>query len=399
MTVVVLQAGAAQRVWATRPEAAHAALEAITTMARDTLAVLRESLREEAPARLAALDELVARVRPLGLDVTVGRDPVVLPPALDHIAFCVVQEALTNAVRHAAPTAVRVSIVRDRAVLRVEIADGGALRERARGGRRGDGHRAARDGGAGRGLRRGARPRAGRCGLPRLGAAAAGGGPRVSARILVADDQDLVRAGLRMLIDAEHDLEVVGEAVDGEQALHAVRRLRPDLVLMDIRMPRLDGLEATRRLLRDGAGAPRVLILTTFDRNEYVYDALRAGASGFMLKDMPGPQLVAGLRAVAGGDALLAPTVTRRLIEEFAGARHAPVPDGFAELTARERETFMLVARGLSNAEIAAEHVVSEATVKTHVAHVLAKLDLRDRVQAVVLAYETGSSDRVCEAA
>jgi len=212
----------------------------------------------------------------------------------------------------------------------------------------------------------------------------------MSARILIADDQDLVRAGLRMLIDAEDDLEVAGEAVDGEQALHAVRRLRPDLVLMDIRMPRLDGLEATRRLLRKGADAPRVLILTTFDRNEYVYEALRAGASGFMLKDMPGPQLVAGLRAVAGGDALLAPTVTRRLIEEFAGTRHAPVPDGFAELTARERETFMLVARGLSNAEIAAEHVVSEATVKTHVAHVLAKLGLRDRVQAVVLAYETG---------
>jgi DNA-binding NarL/FixJ family response regulator len=213
----------------------------------------------------------------------------------------------------------------------------------------------------------------------------------MSARILIADDQDLVRAGLRMLIEAEDDLVVAGEAVDGEQALHAVRRLRPDLVLMDIRMPRLDGLEATRRLLRDGADdAPRVLILTTFDRNEYVYEALRAGASGFMLKDMPGPQLVAGLRAVASGDALLAPTVTRRLIEEFAGARHAPVPDGFAELTARERETFMLVARGLSNAEIAAEHVVSEATVKTHVAHLLAKLDLRDRVQAVVLAYETG---------
>ena len=212
----------------------------------------------------------------------------------------------------------------------------------------------------------------------------------MSARILIADDQDLVRAGLRMLIDAEGDLEVAGEAVDGEHALHAARRLRPDLVLMDIRMPRLDGLEATRRLLRDGADAPRVLILTTFDRNEYVYEALRAGASGFMLKDMPGPQLVAGLRAVASGDALLAPAVTRRLIEEFSSARHAPVPDGFAELTARERETFMLVARGLSNAEIAGEHVVSEATVKTHVAHVLAKLGLRDRVQAVVLAYETG---------
>jgi DNA-binding NarL/FixJ family response regulator len=210
----------------------------------------------------------------------------------------------------------------------------------------------------------------------------------VSVRVLIADDQELVRAGLRMLIDAEPDLEVAGEAADGEQAVHSARRLRPDLVLMDIRMPNMDGLEATRRVL--AVGGPRVLILTTFDRNEYVYEALRAGASGFLLKDMPGTQLVAGLRAVAGGDALLAPAVTRRLIEEFAGTRHAPVPPGFAELTARERETFMLVARGLSNAEIAAAHVVTEATVKTHVAHVLAKLGLRDRVQAVVLAYETG---------
>jgi DNA-binding NarL/FixJ family response regulator len=211
----------------------------------------------------------------------------------------------------------------------------------------------------------------------------------MTVRVLIADDQDLVRAGLRMLIDAEDDLEVVGEAVDGDDAVLAARRLRPHLVLMDIRMPRLDGLTATRRVLEHEDG-PRVVILTTFDRNEYVYDALRAGASGFLLKDMPGPRLVAGLRAVASGDELLAPGITRRLVEEFAGARHRPVPPGFEELTARERETFMLVARGLSNAEIAAEHVVTEATVKTHVAHVLAKLDLRDRVQAVVLAYETG---------
>jgi DNA-binding NarL/FixJ family response regulator len=213
----------------------------------------------------------------------------------------------------------------------------------------------------------------------------------VSIRILVADDQDLVRAGLRMLIEAEDDLEVAGEARDGEQALHAARKLRPDIVLMDIRMPHLDGLTAARRLLEEGgADAPRVLMLTTFDRNEYVYDALRAGASGFLLKDMPGPQLVAGLRAVAAGEALLAPAVTRRMIEEFAAVRHAPVPAGYEELTERERATFELVARGLSNAEIAAEHVVGEATVKTHVAAVLAKLGLRDRVQAVVLAYETG---------
>jgi DNA-binding NarL/FixJ family response regulator len=213
----------------------------------------------------------------------------------------------------------------------------------------------------------------------------------MSVRVLIADDQDLVRAGLRMLIDAEPDLEVSGEAVDGEHALLAAKSLRPDLVLMDIHMPNLDGLAATRKLLADpGEHTPRVLVLTTFDRNEYVYEALRAGASGFLLKDMPGPQLVAGLRAVAGGDALLAPAVTRRMIEEFAAVKHAPVPPGYDELTTRERETFLLVARGLSNAEIAAEHVVSEATVKTHVAAVLAKLDLRDRVQAVVLAYETG---------
>jgi DNA-binding NarL/FixJ family response regulator len=210
-------------------------------------------------------------------------------------------------------------------------------------------------------------------------------------RVLIADDQELVRAGLRMLIDAEEDLEVAGEAADGEQAVHSARRLRPDLVLMDIRMPRLDGLAATRRLLEgDGEGAPRVIVLTTFDRNEYVYEALRAGASGFLLKDMPAPQLVAGLRAVAAGDALLAPTVTRRMIEEFAAVHHAPVPPGYEQLTARERDTFMLLARGLSNAEIAAEHVVGEATVKSHVASILAKLGLRDRIQAVVLAYETG---------
>ena len=212
----------------------------------------------------------------------------------------------------------------------------------------------------------------------------------MTVRVLIADDQDLVRAGLRMLIDAEDDLEVVGEAVDGEHALLAARSLKPDLVLMDIRMPNLDGLAATRRLLADRDDAPRVIVLTTFDRNEYVYEALRAGASGFLLKDMPGPDLVAGLRAVAAGDALLAPAITKRMIEEFAAVKHAPVPRGFDELTARERETFLLVARGMSNAEIAAEHVVSEATVKTHVAAVLSKLELRDRIQAVVLAYETG---------
>jgi DNA-binding NarL/FixJ family response regulator len=211
---------------------------------------------------------------------------------------------------------------------------------------------------------------------------------------MIADDQALVRAGFRMILDAEDDLEVVGEAADGLAAVDAARRLKPDVVLMDIRMPELDGIEATRRVLAAAGddAAVRVLMLTTFDLNEYVYDALRAGASGFLLKDVPPEQLAEGIRVVAGGDALLAPSITRRLIQEFAAAgppAGAP-PKGLDELTARELEVFKLVARGLSNAEIAAELIVSETTVKTHVARMLMKLGLRDRVQAVVLAYEAG---------
>jgi DNA-binding NarL/FixJ family response regulator len=212
-------------------------------------------------------------------------------------------------------------------------------------------------------------------------------------RVLIADDQALVRAGFRMILDAEDDIDVVGEAADGLQAVEQARRLKPDVVLMDIRMPELDGIEATRRVLAvERDQPPRVLMLTTFDLNEYVYDALRAGASGFLLKDVPPEQLADGIRVVAGGDALLAPSITRRLIQEFAhaGPPSGPPPKGLDELTARELEVFKLVARGLSNAEIAAELVVSETTVKTHVARVLMKLGLRDRVQAVVLAYESG---------
>ena len=214
-----------------------------------------------------------------------------------------------------------------------------------------------------------------------------------AVRVLIADDQALVRAGFRMILDAEDDIEVVGEASDGLEAVEAARRLRPDVVLMDIRMPELDGIEATRRVLAgDGETPTRVLMLTTFDLNEYVYDALRAGASGFLLKDVPPEQLADGIRVVAGGDALLAPSITRRLIQEFAqaGPPSGPPPPGLDELTARELEVFKLVARGLSNAEIAAELIVSETTVKTHVARMLMKLGLRDRVQAVVLAYEAG---------
>jgi DNA-binding NarL/FixJ family response regulator len=216
----------------------------------------------------------------------------------------------------------------------------------------------------------------------------------MSIRILIADDQALVRAGFKMILDAEDDLEVVGEAIDGLQAVEMCRRLAPDVVLMDIRMPELDGIEATRRVVEAGSDEHpvRVLMLTTFDLNEYVYEALRAGASGFLLKDVPPEQLAAGIRVVADGEALLAPSITRRLIQEFAEVAPAipEPPAGMDELTARELEVFKLVARGLSNAEIAAELIVSETTVKTHVARMLMKLGLRDRVQAVVLAYEHG---------
>jgi DNA-binding NarL/FixJ family response regulator len=214
----------------------------------------------------------------------------------------------------------------------------------------------------------------------------------MSVRILIADDQALVRAGFKMILDAEDDLEVVGEAVDGLQAVEMCRRLAPDVVLMDIRMPELDGIEATRRVVSADGSTVRVLMLTTFDLNEYVYEALRAGASGFLLKDVPPEQLAAGIRVVADGEALLAPSITKRLIQEFAEVAPAmpQPPQGMDELTARELEVFKLVARGLSNAEIAAELIVSETTVKTHVARMLMKLGLRDRVQAVVLAYEHG---------
>ena len=212
-------------------------------------------------------------------------------------------------------------------------------------------------------------------------------------RILIADDQALVRAGFKMILDAEEDLDVVGEATDGAQAVDMARRLKPDVVLMDIRMPELDGIEATRRIIADaGEEAPKILMLTTFDLNEYVYEALRAGASGFLLKDVPAEQLADGVRVVAAGEALLAPSVTRRLLAEFAQVRprDAAPPPAFEELTPRELEVFRLIARGMSNAEVAQELIVSETTVKTHVARVLMKLGLRDRIQAVVLAYESG---------
>jgi DNA-binding NarL/FixJ family response regulator len=215
----------------------------------------------------------------------------------------------------------------------------------------------------------------------------------MSIGVLLVDDQALVRSGFRMVLEAEDDLEVVGEAATGRQAIDSAHRLKPDVVLMDVRMPELDGIGATREIISERPGdSPRVLILTTFDLDEYVYDALGAGASGFLLKDVPPEQLVEGIRVVASGDALLAPAVTRRLIEDFSRARPARAerPPGLDELTPRELEVLGQIARGLSNAEIAESLVVGETTVKTHVARVLMKLELRDRVQAVVLAYESG---------
>jgi DNA-binding NarL/FixJ family response regulator len=214
-------------------------------------------------------------------------------------------------------------------------------------------------------------------------------------RIVIADDQALVRAGLRMILEAQGDLEVVGEAEDGRAALDRCRELAPDLVLMDIRMPEIDGLEATRRLLSLADPVPKVVVLTTFDTDEYVYEAIRAGASGFLLKSAPPEQLVGGVRAVMAGDALLAPEITRRLLDRFVQRppRGQATPPELSELTARELEVLRLIADGRSNAEIAADLVLSEATVKTHVNHILTKLRLRDRVQAVALAYRTGLMD------
>jgi DNA-binding NarL/FixJ family response regulator len=211
-------------------------------------------------------------------------------------------------------------------------------------------------------------------------------------RLLVVDDQALVRAGFRMILEAEPDLEVAGEAADGEEALVQAARCCPDVVLMDVRMPGLDGIAATRRLLSGPEpGALKVIMLTTFDMDEYVYDALRAGASGFLLKDVPPEQLIDGIRAVVSGESLLSPSITRRMIEVYLERRPAgPPASALAALTPREREILQLLARGLANAEIADALVVSETTVKTHVARVLMKLGLRDRVQAVIFAYENG---------
>ncbi len=214
----------------------------------------------------------------------------------------------------------------------------------------------------------------------------------MSIRVLVADDQALVRGGFRMILEAREDIDVVGEAENGAQAVELTRALQPDVVLMDVRMPEMDGVEATRRIVRSGAAA-RVIILTTFDLDQYVYEAIRAGASGFLLKDVQPAQLVEAVRTIAAGDALLAPSVTRRLLDRFAETLPAPddkPPPSLAALTSRELDILKLLASGLSNAELAERLVLSETTIKSHVSSILRKLHLRDRVQAVALAYQAG---------
>jgi DNA-binding NarL/FixJ family response regulator len=211
----------------------------------------------------------------------------------------------------------------------------------------------------------------------------------MTIRVLVADDQSMVRAGFRMLLSGEEDIDVVAEASNGLEAVNQAARFHPSVILMDIRMPHLDGLEATRRILAADDSA-RILILTTFDLDEYVYEALRSGASGFVLKDDPPEQLLAAIRVVADGEALLSPAITKRVIKQFARIPRPEPPPELDELTERELEVFRLIARGLSNAEIARELYISDTTVKTHITHILMKLNLRDRVQAVVLAHETG---------
>jgi DNA-binding NarL/FixJ family response regulator len=212
-------------------------------------------------------------------------------------------------------------------------------------------------------------------------------------RVLIADDQALVRAGFHAILETDDDIEVVGEAADGDEAVERAAELRPDVVLMDIRMPGLDGIEATRRVLATGADSPRVLMLTTFDLNEYLYEAMKAGASGFLLKDAPTDEVVQAVRAVAAGDAVLAPAVTRQLLDQVGRRLPAAVsrtPDEIAQLTEREQQVLRMLAAGLTNAEISAAMFLSETTVKTHVSNLLGKLGLRDRVQAVIYAYETG---------
>ena len=406
LSVIVIQAGAAEDVFDARPQAARQALGSIGAAGRQALAELRRVLaavrpqpgQEEdgwaPPPGLSGLGELLAQVRAAGLTVTARIDgaPADLPAGLDLAAYRIVQEALTNTLKHARAQAAEVNLRYRPAGLVLEVTDDGQpavpAGPAARPGTGADRHPRAR-GAARRDLPGRAAPgrRLRGPGQP----PAARGRAVMTIRVLLCDDQALVRGGFRMILEARPDLQVVGEAEDGAQAVSLARQTQPDVILMDVRMPNLDGVEATRQIVAAGSPA-RILVLTTYDLDEYVYAAIRAGASGFLLKDVQPAQLAEAIRVIAAGDALLAPSVTRRLLGQFARTLPAQraTPASLSALTERETEVLRLLAAGLSNAELAGRLYISEATVKSHVSSLLRKLGLRDRVQAVILAYDAG---------
>ncbi len=426
LSVMVAQADGGAYAFDATPERSRQALAEIGRTGRQALSEMSSLLgvlrtdREAAPLTpapaMAEIAQLVIQAREAGMNVsqTVEGPVRPLPGGLSLAAYRIVQEALTNVRKHAGPgAAATVTLRYDQDELLVRVADdgGGAAGlprygtglDHPRGTRAG---RDARTGGdmgrhdpgrtAPRHRFRGDRPLAGRafCQRPpgRTGPPPVAGG-RMSIRVLLVDDQDLVRAGFAMVLGSQPDLTVVGEAADGAAAIRLARECPADVMVMDVRMPGLDGVAATREICQ-AADRPRVLILTTFDLDEYAFAALHAGASGFLLKSAPPEELLYAIRSVHNGDSVVAPSTTRRLIGRFLPHLPAPggLPDqqGLAELTAREREVLVEVGSGLSNAEIAALLHISEATVKTHVGHIMAKLGLRDRIQAVVYAYETG---------
>ena len=400
ISVIQIQAGVAEHLARKRGEDVPPALAAIKEAGADaarelraTLSVLR-STEDSDGSGLGQLESLVARARAAGLPVTVTVDGAQrpLPPEVDQAAYRIVQEALTNVSRHAGQAHTSVRLQYSPESLTVEVDDEGQGD-----GRRREGRTACRGSGllghAGTGVRARwppARRAAGQRRFPGAGRAARPAG--LVIRILLADDQPLIRSGIRALLEAEDDIEVVGEAANGQQAVALAAEHRPDIALVDIQMPVLDGLGATRQIVADERLASvRVVILTNFGLDEYIFAALRAGASGFLLKDTQPEELLQALRVVMGGDSLLSPAVTRRLISEFvARPPDAIAATGMETLTNREREVVALVAHGLSNDEIAAALVLSPTTAKTHVSRAMTKLGARDRAQLVVFAYQAG---------
>ncbi len=400
ISLINVQASVGLHLMHEQPEQAEIALTAIKDASRHALDEFRSVLEvlrgdDRAPlvptSTLDDVDELVRRTAAAGLDVELAvtgeRRP--LPPQVDVAAYRLVQEALTNVVRHSGASAAIVRLTYDSDALVVEVDDDGLGAQMN--GVRDDGQGLRRHARAGRRTRRSAR-----CRTPRRrrvpGASVDPGRRHVVIRVVLADDQVLVRAGFRALLDAQDDIDVVGEASDGGEAVDLVRRMQPDVVLMDIRMPGIDGLEATRRISDDDALRDvKIVILTTFEIDEYVFESIRAGASGFLVKDTEPVELLRAVRAVADGDALLSPGATRKLIEAFATNSREPRPSTDLDvLTEREREVMALVAEGLTNDEIGDRLFVSPVTAKTHVNRAMTKLGARDRAQLVVVAYQTG---------